>query len=109
MSSEKDDFSITSIEKIHKAIELVGDNWTIAIIYQLMNKPRRFNELADIIPLINRATLSARLKKLISNGIISRQVGNENPPTSTYYLTPLGMGLKQVIIEIDKFSEHFLN
>jgi DNA-binding HxlR family transcriptional regulator len=96
-------------QNFQKTVELIGDVWTLLIVNSLLISPKRFNELAGSIPGVNRSTLSARLKSLSDYGVLERQIGQENPPSSTYYLTPLGKGMAKIIQEINKFSAHFLD
>lgn len=93
---------------IIKPVELLGDSWTLMIIKSLLNGPKRFNELKSEIDDVNNRTLSARLKSLGEKGILIRRVGTQNPPTVTYYLTPLGKGAEPILKSIEDFGNKFL-
>jgi len=57
---------------IAKAAELFCERWNALIIRDLARGPRRFTELQRGVPLMSPSLLSARLKWLIDEGIISR-------------------------------------
>ncbi|WP_194917085.1 winged helix-turn-helix transcriptional regulator [Catenulispora rubra] len=83
---------------IAKALDLVGERWTLLIVRELLLQgPCRFTDLRNGLPGIASNLLSGRLKELEENGLISR---NEAPPpiaTTLYALTPRGVELGPVL------------
>lgn len=73
---------------------IIGGAWTPNILWYLGGQPRRFSELKDDIKGISAKILTARLKKLEADGIVSRMVVPSSPPTVEYSLTELGRELK---------------
>jgi DNA-binding HxlR family transcriptional regulator len=76
---------------------LLGGAWTPNVIWFLSGGPRRFGELRADIPRISAKVLSARLRDLEQNGVISRSVLATSPPSVEYALTELGRELMPVI------------
>ncbi|WP_245647182.1 winged helix-turn-helix transcriptional regulator [Microtetraspora niveoalba] len=71
----------------------IGGKWTVKIIACLAGGPRRFSEL--LVPLrdITPKTLTASLRSMERDGLVSRTAYAENPPRVEYALTSLGRTL----------------
>ena len=79
-----------------RALESIGDRWTLLIVRELLLGPQRFTDLARGLNEITPTRLTARLRLLESEGIISRdssQAGRE----VWYSLTDAGRDLAPVI------------
>lgn len=87
-------------------LELVGGKWKPVILYYLMNKTRRFGEIAVRIPTISRKVLSQQLKELEKDGLIVRKQYREIPPRVEYTLTDLGKSLSPVFKEMAKWGKN---
>lgn len=80
-----------------RALDIVGDRWTLLIVRELIPGPRRFTDLLDGLPGISRKLLAERLRALERDGIIARQ---ELPPPAArqvYELTRDGRGLAAAV------------
>lgn len=86
-----------------KAIEHLGDRWSLFIVRQLgVSGPLGFNELARSLPgRISRSVLAERLKRLETLGLVSR----EGPG---YRLTTVGVGLMPVLYSLRGWAETWL-
>ena len=76
-----------------RALDLVGDRWTLLIVRELRPGPRRFTDLIDGLPGVSRRLLTERLRDLEGDGIIARR---ELPPPAArqvYELTDDGRDL----------------
>lgn len=82
---------------ISTCMSFLGGAWTANIIWNLTGGPRRFNELRADIPKISPKILSARVRFLEVEGIISREVKTTSPPSVEYSLTKLGRELLPAI------------
>lgn len=72
---------------------LLGGAWTPNVIWYLSAGARRFGELRTDIPRISAKVLSARLRELESQGVVTRSVVASSPPSVEYALTELGREL----------------
>jgi transcriptional regulator, MarR family len=73
---------------IRNVLSRVGDKWSMLILFTLENYPTiRFKELQRNIPDISQKMLTATLKALEADGLISREVFPEVPPRVEYALT----------------------
>ena len=71
-----------------RALDLVGDKWTLLIVRDLAAGPRRFVELQRVLPGISTEQLRSRLNRMVADGMLTRQRYREVPPRVDYELTP---------------------
>jgi len=86
-----------------RAVELLGDRWTLLIVRDLSFGGRHFNELERGLPGIPKALLSGRLRRLQNAGVIERQeesAGHKN----CYQLTLAGLELYPVIESLTRWG-----
>src|SRR5438477_9404782 len=70
-----------------RALDLVGDKWTLLIIRDLAAGPRRFVELQRVLPGISTEQLRSRLNRMVADGMLTRKRYREVPPRVDYELT----------------------
>jgi DNA-binding HxlR family transcriptional regulator len=85
---------------IAHALELVGERWSLLIVRELLNGPKRYTDLAGALPGIGTNVLAARLKDLEGCGVIAKRKLPPPTPAQVYELTPYGAGLKPVVREL---------
>jgi DNA-binding HxlR family transcriptional regulator len=74
----------------------VGDKWSLLVIAMLEGMPARrgrFSDLKRSVPGISQRMLTATVRNLERDGMLTRHVYPEVPPRVEYQLTPLGRGL----------------
>src|SRR6185437_5766986 len=91
-----------------RAIEFIGRRWVGAILYVLLDGPRRFNELLAKVPNISDRLLTERLRELEAAGMVTRDVQPGPPVRVVYELTDAGRALNEVIQSISTWAEHWL-
>lgn len=91
---------------INLAVELVGDQWTLVILRDMIFADRRqFRELlAGLAEGISPAVLSDRLKRMQAQGLIRREAGRLPGQTARYSLTEKGLALLPVIFALAEFG-----
>ena len=94
--------------KFESAFELIGKRWTGLIIRVLLTGPKRFKEIAEIIPNVSSKVLTERLKELECEGIINRSVYPEMPVRIEYGLTDKGKALLPVLDELQTWAEKWI-
>jgi DNA-binding HxlR family transcriptional regulator len=83
---------------IARALDVVGDRWTLLIVRELLLKgPCRFTDLKNGLPGIAANLLSGRLRELEDAGLISREDAPPPVATTLYKLTEDGLGLEPVL------------
>jgi DNA-binding HxlR family transcriptional regulator len=80
-----------------RALDLVGDKWTLLIIRDLAAGPRRFVELQRVLPGISTEQLRSRLNRMVADGLLTRQRYREVPPRVDYELTERSRELMPVL------------
>jgi DNA-binding HxlR family transcriptional regulator len=83
-----------------KALDLVGERWTLLIIRELSFGPRRFSDLGEGLPGISTAVLTERLHRLEENRLISRRTLPPPAASNVYALTEDGQELGRAIIPL---------
>src|SRR5258705_4456107 len=86
--------------EFREVLDRVGDKWSLLVIAMLEQRPTpraRFSELKRSIPGISQRMLTATLRSLERDGLLTRQVYAEVPPRVEYALTPLGRQFMQPV------------
>ncbi|MFX1262569.1 MAG: winged helix-turn-helix transcriptional regulator [Promethearchaeota archaeon] len=92
------------------ASNILGKRWTILILQALMTTPAmnglRFNEIHRTLDWISAKVLSGRLKELVEEGLVTREVNPEvTPPSVTYTLTNKGEDLRGVLTLMQEWGK----
>jgi len=66
------------------AMARIGDRWSLLIVDALLDTPKRFSELEQAIPGLAPNVLSARLRKLEEEGLVSAAAYSDRPPRYEY-------------------------
>ena len=90
---------------VERALAIVGAKWTLLILHNLMDGPRRFGELARLIPGSTPKILSARLRELEQLGMLTRTAYPEVPPRVEYRLTRQGQTLRPIIDSLERWGQ----
>ena len=89
------------------AVGILFKKWTPLILRPLMERPRRFSEIASYVPGLSDRLLSQRLQELEEFGVVERRVYDERPVRVQYLLTEKGRGLSTVLEEIGKWADRW--
>jgi DNA-binding HxlR family transcriptional regulator len=90
-----------------RALDIVGDKWTLLIVRDLAGGPRRFVELQRTLPGISTEQLRSRLNRMVADGLLTRQRYREVPPRVDYELTPRSQALLPVVSELARWGYRF--
>jgi DNA-binding HxlR family transcriptional regulator len=82
---------------VARTLELIGERWTLLIARDLLQGPRRFQDLQRSLKGIAPNLLSERLKHMEEHGLIGRQFYSDHPPRAEYLLTDKGKELGHVV------------
>jgi DNA-binding HxlR family transcriptional regulator len=95
--------------KFEYAFTLLGKRWTGLIIRVLMEGPKRFKDISDMIPNMSDRMLAERFKELEAADILVRHVYPETPVRIEYELTPKGEALKAVMDAVQEWGDAWVN
>jgi DNA-binding HxlR family transcriptional regulator len=90
---------------VAKALEILGDRWTLLIVRDMLMGTRHFNELERGLPGISRALLATRLRQLQHAGVIEKRLDGSGRNSTEYQLTQAGQELLNVIIALQVWGE----
>jgi DNA-binding HxlR family transcriptional regulator len=82
---------------VAKTLEVVGDRWTLLVVRDLLDGPRRFRDLQAGLPGLAPNILSERLKLMEAHALVSRRFYSDHPPRAEYELTAKGRELGVVV------------
>ncbi len=81
---------------IVRAVEVLGERWTLLIVREMLTGARRFNEMARGLPGLSRALLVRRLRQLEAAGLVERaDDGGYDLTRAGEDLRPLVFGLAE--------------
>ena len=82
---------------LERALDRVGDRWSLLIVEALLDGRRRFGELEDLVPGIAPNILTDRLRRLERVGIVRSEPYQERPTRLAYDLTADGRDLASAL------------
>lgn len=91
---------------IARALEIVGERWSLLILREAFLGQRRFNDFERHLG-IARNILSARLKHLVERGVLAREPSRADARQIEYRLTPMGKALFPVLVSMAQWGTHW--
>ncbi|HET9197826.1 MAG TPA: helix-turn-helix domain-containing protein [Solirubrobacterales bacterium] len=91
---------------VAKALEVIGERWSLLIVRSVMHGNRRFGEMQESLG-IARNVLSARLQRLVDEEILERRAYQESPPRYEYFLTQKGLDLWPALIALLNWGDRY--
>ena len=89
---------------VRRILDHVAAKWTVLILLEIHERPKRFNELLRSLPDISRRMLTQGLRDLERDGILIRTVFDTRPPSVEYRLTGLGGSLMEPLLALVDWS-----
>jgi DNA-binding HxlR family transcriptional regulator/putative sterol carrier protein len=94
---------------VARALDVVGERWTLLLVRELLTGPKRFKDLLDGLSGIGTTLLTARLKDLEANGILRRAALPPPAGSKVYELTDLGRSLEPVVMALSRWGLKLLD
>lgn len=82
---------------VETTLMLISDRWKVLIIRDLLDGTKRFGQLKKSVGDISQKVLTANLRSMEEDGLLTREVFPEVPPRVEYTLTETGYSLKPVL------------
>ena len=89
-----------------RALNVLGDRWTLMILYLTFQQVRRFDEFQSRIGLA-RSLLIDRLRRLQTAGILKRVRYQERPVREEYHLSEMGLDLYSLALMIIRWEKRW--
>jgi DNA-binding HxlR family transcriptional regulator len=86
-----------------RALDVVGDRWSLLVVRELLVGPARYGELREALTGVATNLLAERLRALEASGVIERRLDRRNRCT-VYALTEWGEGLRDPIEGLIRWS-----
>jgi DNA-binding HxlR family transcriptional regulator len=87
-----------------RALDTVGERWTLLIVRELLPGPRRYTDLLDALPGIGTNLLADRLKQLEQSGVVKRAKLPPPAPAAVYELTEYGRELQPALVALTRWG-----
>jgi DNA-binding HxlR family transcriptional regulator len=91
---------------IARALDVIGDWWSLLIIRDAFLGIRRFGEFQKNIGLAKNI-LTVRLRALVDQGILATAPASDGSAYQEYLLTPKGRGVFPILVALRQWSEEF--
>jgi DNA-binding HxlR family transcriptional regulator len=93
MPAKKEGYVCTMV----RVQRMVSGKWKLLILWYLLEKTRRFNELRRLMEEVSQRVLTQQLRDLERDGLVHREIYRDIPPKVEYSLTPLGRSLAPLL------------
>ena len=93
---------------VARALEVVGERWTLLIVRDVFLGLRRFDELQESLG-IARNVLADRLNRLVEDGVLEKVRYSERPERFEYRLTAKGRDLNVAIAGLRQWGDKYLS
>lgn len=94
---------------IGHAMYLLGGKWKLIILYYLLVKERKFNELHRLLEYATETTLNSTLNELIEDELIEKIYLSYEPPRTIYRITSKGESLRNILLDLRQFGKEELS
>ena len=94
----------TDCKGLADVLATIGDKWTIMVVGTLSQGPLRYNEIERRVGGISQRMLTLTLKRLETDGIVTRTLFPSVPPRVDYELTLLGQTLRGALVPLQLWA-----
>jgi DNA-binding HxlR family transcriptional regulator len=95
-----------SVQRSRRFVELLDGRWTLAILGQLGDCGRRYQELDDALDSVSHKVLTDTLRRAERDGLVTRHLDPGRVETATLYeLTDLGRSLSAPLDAVEQWVQ----
>ncbi|KQU28523.1 MULTISPECIES: winged helix-turn-helix transcriptional regulator [unclassified Rhodococcus (in: high G+C Gram-positive bacteria)] len=87
-----------------RALDVIGDRWTMLVIRELLIGPSRYSDLHRSLPGIATNLLAQRLRSLEDAGVVRSSDDPAPVSARVYSLTEWGRGLRRPLVELARWG-----
>jgi DNA-binding HxlR family transcriptional regulator len=87
-----------------RALNVVGERWTLLIVRELLFGPKRFVDLRAGLPTISQNVLARRIREMEQAGLVTRILLEPPANVPAYRLTARGLQLRPVLVELARWG-----
>jgi DNA-binding HxlR family transcriptional regulator len=89
---------------IARALDLVGERWTLLVVRELVLGPKRFTDLRAGLPGVSADVLSQRLRELEAAGVVVRRTLSPPAAARVYELSDWGRELEPALHALGRWG-----
>jgi DNA-binding HxlR family transcriptional regulator len=93
---------------VAKALDVVGERWSLLLVRELFDGPKRYSDLLEGSPGVSTDVLAARLRDLEADGVITRRTLPPPAASKVYELTARGRELAPVLGALSRWGMQLL-
>ncbi|TRZ43116.1 winged helix-turn-helix transcriptional regulator [Robertkochia solimangrovi] len=95
---------------IEASLSILGGKWKLKIYKALRSgKPLRFTEIKTLLEPISDKSLTAQLREMEEDNLLTREVYPVIPPKVEYGLTTLGNSLEGIFIALEQWGKTYID
>lgn len=94
---------------VAKAMDVIGERWTLLIVRDLMLGPWRYSDLLERLPGMTTNLLASRLKEMEGSGLIKKTQLSSLGSPHVYELTALGRELEPAMLALNQFGFNYMH
>jgi DNA-binding HxlR family transcriptional regulator len=87
-----------------RALDVLGDRWTLLVLRELLDGPKRYVDLLQGLRTISTDVLARRLRDLAADGLVERETLPPPAASQVYRLTERGRDTEPVILALARFG-----
>lgn len=91
-----------------RALDHVGDRWTLLVVRDLLAGPMTFRDLQRSLGEVSPPVLVDRLRALVNDGLVARSGGPQRSKHVTYELTEVGRALEPAVHALVRWGTQFM-
>src|SRR5512143_3577010 len=92
---------------IARSLELVGERWTLLVVREIFHGRRKFSEMQRSLG-VARNVLTARLQRMVDEGILERRPYSERPERYEHFLTAKGRERWAVMMALTRWGGEYV-
>jgi|GEM_PF-185983 len=92
---------------VEVTLSLINDRWKVLILRELLYGTKRFGEIRKGIGNVSTKALTAALRSMEEDGLLTRQIYPEVPPRVEYTLTDTGYSLKTILFAMVEWGTEY--
>jgi DNA-binding HxlR family transcriptional regulator len=90
------------------ALAAIGGKWKLIILYGLMESPKHFAALRQVVPGISQKVLTEQVRELIADGLVNREPKGQIPAPVEYSLTEYGRSVLPIVESMRLFGRRHI-
>jgi DNA-binding HxlR family transcriptional regulator len=91
-----------------RALDHIGDRWTLLVVRELLIAPRSFRELQQALPGLSPNLLVQRLRTLMADGLVLRNAAPVRSKSVIFQLSKAGLALEAAVVQLIRWGSRWM-